>query len=243
MIVSSSTAWLSSESLDVLKTVLRSADSSSFKNLIDSIKSVVTTLAVIVGGIWAYLKFVRGRTYRPRLSVDVAGQWLKLDGASTRRRGIVDKILGRPAADSARSVFQTRIRVTNIGASKVSLKQYGTGLLVSFPARLQPEPPYDFDWDYVPKYRGEDQPQTFEILKQHAWIEPGETVSDDLLLDLDRSPEIVRLEVHLIWGPSRPRWRSRLFGRGDDVRRKDIRVFARRIIPLDTTTIDKIELR
>lgn len=233
--------WLSLSSLDVMKTVLTSADASSFKNLAEGIKNVVTTSAVIIGGIWAYLKFVRGRTYRPRLSVDVAGQWLKLDDAGPSRRGLAQWILGRPADDSARNVFQTRIRVTNIGASKVSLKQYGTGLLVSFPAQQQPEPPYDFEWDYAPKYRGDDQPQTFEILKQHAWIEPGETVSDDLLLDLDRSPEIVRLEVHLVWGPSRRRWRRWLFGSRADFSRKDIRVFARRIIPPDTTMIDKVE--
>jgi len=31
-----------------------------------------------------------------------------------------------------------RIRVTNIGASKVTLRQYGTGLKISFPSEQQP---------------------------------------------------------------------------------------------------------
>jgi hypothetical protein len=237
--MSSSAVWFSASSLDVVSTVLASPGP-SFKDLADGTKNIVTTLVAIIGGIWAYFKFVRGRTYRPRLSVDVAGQWLKLDGARPRCRRISQLTRWQPAADSGRNVFYTRIRVTNIGASKVSLKQYGTGLTISFPAQEQPEPPSDFEWEYVPKYRGDVQPQTFEILKQHAWIEPGETVSDDLLLDLDRSPRTVRLEVYLIWGPSRRRRRGAPSGGHDDFGKKDIRVFSRRIIPLDETMTDKV---
>jgi hypothetical protein len=235
--VGGSAVWFATSSVVIAASSVLAKTDESFKNIADGISSIVTALAVIIGGVWAYFKFVRGRTYRPRLSVDMVGQWRKLDDATPGRRVVVQRTIRRPIADSRSDVFHARIRVTNIGASKVSLKQYGTGLKISFPAKEQPEPPDDVQWEYVPLRKGEDQFRVFEILEEHAWIEPGETVSDDLLLNLDRSPAIARLELSLIWGLSRRRYRWRLyrriFGDPDGFSRKDIEVFARRIIPPD----------
>jgi hypothetical protein len=69
-----------------------------------------TTVALVVGGLWAYFRFIKGRTYRPRLEVGMSGQW----------RHIGEKYL-----------LHARITVRNIGGSKVSLLQKGTGLKVS----------------------------------------------------------------------------------------------------------------
>jgi len=60
----------------------------------------------------------------------------------------------------------------------------------------------------------------FEILKEHAWIEPGETVSDDLLLDLGSAdPVLALMEGRLVWRR----------------RRGNIVISAREIIPTDAT--------
>ena len=183
-----------------------------FKNVTGGIGSIVTALAVLVGGYWTYFKFVRGRTYRPRLSVDMAGQW--------RTSGTLD-------------LLHIRIRVTNIGASKVSLNQYGTGLRLSFLADEQGGAPDDAVWASVALGGDPRQARTFEILTEHDWIEPGETVSDDLLLNLGRAPSIAKLELALVWSLSRRK------SEGFDER--DIEVFARRIIPPDLAMIDKID--
>jgi hypothetical protein len=227
-----------------------------FRNITAGIASIVTASAVLIGGSWAYFKFFKGRTYKPRLSVNIAAQWRKLDGCDA---------------------LHIRIRVTNIGASQVSLNQYGTGLHLSFPAAEQSEPPDDVRWTKIPLREDDGEssendqgkrarwsraclrrtvdrvlwgirlkreaapapsgqmsstPRTFEVFKEHKWIEPGETVSDDLLIALDRSPTIAMLEVALLWGLSR-----RKLGH---FRRKDVEVFARRIIPPETAMIDKM---
>lgn len=193
----------------------------------------MTASAVVIGGIWAYFKFVRGRTYRPRLSVDMAGQWRSVDGVD---------------------LLHLRIRVSNIGASKISLNQYGTGLQLSFPADEQDGPPNEVRWQKVPliennndedeqpendgdvdeqpEHYGIPQARTFEIFKEHEWIEPGETVSDELLLNLGRTPTISMPEVTLMWSLS-GRHHDRFSG-------KDIEVFARRIIPPGSSLIDNV---
>jgi hypothetical protein len=164
------------------------SDLDNAKTVIDLIGTLITAAAVIIGGIWAYFKFVKGRTFRPRLEVNMSGQWVNVD---------------------EKQLLQARIRVKNIGASKVTLLQEGTGLRVSVLAARQPSAPAAAVWDR----RG-----IFEILKEHAWIEPLETVSDDLLLDLGRPNHVPTLfETRLVWRR----------------RAGNIQVFARQLIPSD----------
>ncbi|HZJ06179.1 MAG TPA: hypothetical protein VFD59_12010 [Nocardioidaceae bacterium] len=159
------------------------------KTWVDIVGSLVTALAVAVGGIWAYFKFVKGRTYRPRLEVGLFGQWRLADGEH---------------------VLHCRVTVKNIGASKVDLLQKGTGLVVhtAEPAGVAPA---SLEWTPL---------RAFEILADHHWIEPGETVSDDLLLALGHVPRPVLFRCVLRW-----KWAS---GAGDIVI-----VTARKIIPIE----------
>src|SRR5512132_4173741 len=130
-------------------------DQASLLDDIDTIVGIVgtaiTALAVIIGGIWAYFKFVKGRTYRPRLEVGLFGQWRIING---------------------RPLLQARLTVKNIGASVVTLLQKGTGLRVGMLEGNQPSPPAAQVWREL---------RVFEVLGEHQWIEPQETVSDDLL--------------------------------------------------------------
>ena len=106
----------------------------------------------------------------------------------------------------------------------MSLNEWGTGLLVAFPAASQPAAPGDVGW--APVLLPNDSECWFEILKEHAWIEPNETVSDDLLLNFGRAPAIAKLEANLVWAESNA---------DNTFRASDIEVFARMIVPLDST--------
>jgi len=44
------------------------------KTVAEIIGTLITALAVIVGAVWAYYRFVKGRTYRPRLEVSMGGE-------------------------------------------------------------------------------------------------------------------------------------------------------------------------
>ena len=80
------------------------------KTVADIVGTLITALAVIVGALWAYYRFVKGRTYRPRLEVSMGGEWFTVDG---------------------KRLLLARVRLKNIGASVVELLQKGTGLRVS----------------------------------------------------------------------------------------------------------------
>lgn len=185
----------------VLLIALPSHDSA--KSSLDDIKTVttiisntVTAAAILAGGIWAYFKYAKGRTFRPRVSVNMLGQWQAVNG---------------------RHLLQTRVTVKNVGASKIVLRQEGTGLKASTLGKAQPRPPASVKWD--------DQ-KVFTILKEHDWIEPGETVSDDLLLDLATpDPVPIQLEGRLVF----------------QRRRRNIEIFARKMIPYNAVIGDAVE--
>jgi hypothetical protein len=86
-------------------------------SLLDNIKSItsvistsITALALIIAGLWAYFKLIRGRTFKPRLEVKLIGRWHIVEG---------------------RHLLQVQITLKNIGSSKITLMQEDTGLRVS----------------------------------------------------------------------------------------------------------------
>jgi hypothetical protein len=83
---------------------------SDVKTVVDIVGTIVTAAAVVVGAVWAYYRFIKDRTYRPRLDVSMAAGWMNVDG---------------------RRLLLARVRVKNIGASVVHLLQQGTGVRVS----------------------------------------------------------------------------------------------------------------
>jgi hypothetical protein len=154
-------------------------------------QAVVTAVAIVVGGVWAYFKFVKERTYRPRLEVGMAGEWCDVQG--TR-------------------LLHARVTVKNIGTSVVTLRQKGTGLRLSRVASI-PVLPGAVGWTKV---------KAFSIFEEHSWIEPGETISDDLLLRADiPAAEPTLLETRLVWS-----WRE---SEGNIV------VFARKIVGAESS--------
>jgi len=164
------------------------------KTIVDLVGTAVTAIAVVVGAVWAYYRFIRDRTYRPRLDVSMACE---------RHRVREQRLL------------LARVRVKNIGASNVELLQEGTGLRISTLGATPEHAPVTWTSRTV-------RP----LLEQHQWIEPGETVSDDVLVRIDDVGvgEPVLLETRL-------RWKLR------DRRSRVVVVSARQVFP-DGTRID-----
>lgn len=146
------------------------------KTVFDIVQAGVTTIAIVVGGIWAYFKFVKGRTFKPRIQVELSGQW-----RDVRENGHIRKS----------KLLHVRIRVKNIGLSDIRLIQRGSGVLVSLMAEKQRIPPASSSWQ---------DGKVYKVLRKHDWVEPGETVSDEFLVNLGVSRfEPAMLEARLVW--------------------------------------------
>src|ERR1044072_5252345 len=68
----------------------------------DALANVTQSLALIAGGVWAYFKFAKGRTFEDRLNTTVSGKLVLIDG----------------------SVFViVTIRLQNVGLSRIAFDQ------------------------------------------------------------------------------------------------------------------------
>ncbi len=205
---------------------MRQFGTGAFKDVTGGIQSLITAAGVAIGGYWAYFKFIRGRTFVPRLSIELDGQWRPLAG---------------------RQVLHARVVVKNIGAAKVSINQYGSSFEVGFPegeyesevqwAKLALETS-SHDLESETSADGEaikpDGIRRFRVLTEHAWIEPGEAVSDELVLNLgDTQYELLMLELKLLVAAS---------GEGHGkFSGNDAEVFARRVLALDDRLLDRVK--
>jgi hypothetical protein len=118
------------------------------------IEAAATTVAIVVGGVWAYYRFFKDRVYRPRVQ-------LGLDA------GLVTK--------SNQRVLVCRLTVKNMGNTQITLQHGGTGLRIWTPAAQATSPNA---WVLVVWARQVTGP----ILEAHDWIESDETVSDELVV-------------------------------------------------------------
>src|SRR5262245_14538779 len=72
----------------------------SVKDVVEIASNVVTALATILAGVWAYYRFVKGRVFVPRLTLTVGARCLCIDR--------IDYVL-------------STIRLANVGLSKIEI--------------------------------------------------------------------------------------------------------------------------
>lgn len=171
--------------------------------LADTLQKVVTSVALLVGGIWAYFRFVSGRTLKRRLEVAVRGEAI--------RSGESDK---------------TRVFVTatakNVGLARVGLDREETGLRVLTPEAEGPTVERTAGGgDQVVSATREDEPPTYlarwifletePIFTETKGLEPGETATDQILVEVPGiGLHAVKLEL---WVASPPKILLLRFGR------------------------------
>jgi hypothetical protein len=136
--------------------------------VLDGANKAVASAAFLVGGIWAYYKFIRGRVYRPRLEPTIAV---------------------RAFQRTAHDYLVASISLKNVGTSKVEIKQEGSALRVfCTPLRVE-APPQVTEWKRV---------ATLPVFEAHAWIESTETIEDTPLIYLPPEQLAAKLELRIV---------------------------------------------
>jgi hypothetical protein len=77
------------------------------QTIADILQKLFTTAAIIVGAIWTYFNFFRGRTYKIRLEPEVSGKAVTIDGLNH---------------------LVAAIRLKNVGLSRAEIEQKGSAL-------------------------------------------------------------------------------------------------------------------
>lgn len=138
------------------------------KDFWDIASHIGTLIGLGVAAVWAYFNFVKSRTYYPRMELDVSGEMRTNNG----ERHLVP-----------------RITLRNIGKSKVQLNQSGSGFRVWVA---------DGTKDQHGALVWSDGQHVFTVFENHGWIEPGESIFDELtLLALPANCVAAKVQVRL----------------------------------------------
>jgi hypothetical protein len=125
------------------------------KDVTDVVANVVQTGAIVVGGGWAYLKFVRGRTFRNRAEVDVSAR----------------------AVEGGRLLL-AEVTVKNAGLSRIMIDNKDLKLLqLDDLGRDECDPGITVGWG-DPR----QATMTVQVFDKHDWVEPSETIREEVLI-------------------------------------------------------------
>ena len=116
---------------------------------LEDLERVVQVIAIFTGGLWVYFKFLKGRTFRPRLELSVSGSISRYDNSDYMIVAIVLK---------------------NVGFSQVDLEKRGTACIVEHSdVHDLDKPQIIYNWVELGLTR---------IFENHKWIESGEVILD-----------------------------------------------------------------
>ena len=141
-----------------------------WKDLTEIAQRVAETLALLLGGFWTYWNYFKGRTFKPRASLGVKGQFFMASGVSYLRASV---------------------RFQNVGNGKFQINQRGTGLEVWVAGQgTQPEGVESIPWNPV---------AAFPVFEFQEWVEPKESVDEGMLLILSEAKALAyKLELRVV---------------------------------------------
>ncbi len=117
---------------------------------IENIESVFTIFAIVIGAVWAYYNFFKGRIYHQRLEPRIT--------AEIFHRGEKQYVIAKA-------------KLQNVGLSHVEIRQEGSGLRVlSYDPLLSTHKGKDGKWQHL---------VTVPVFTKHAWVESREEQGGD----------------------------------------------------------------
>lgn len=133
-----------------------------WKDLLDILQRSFTIIAIIVGALWGYSKYFRGRTFRQRIELDVSA----------------DKFVSEKA-----NYIIIKVQAKNVGLSKIDIDKNGADIEILSYDTFNNEPSLScIQWEHL---------ATVPILKNHDLIEPGEVVREQELIEIPGSPNLI----------------------------------------------------
>ena len=172
------------------------ADFTLISLVAETIYRTVAAAAIVVGGGWAYLKYVRGRTFTERLSLSVGGDLQRAEDP-----------------DLLRLVIECG--ASNVGSRKVTIGPDASGVLLKA-LSLQ---------DGAPQTQGKPRRAVWEelvgypVFDDYSVIEPGETLEDTIVAELPGAGlRTLRLQLEVYSARGERAWRTSKVVHGPPVR-------------------------
>jgi hypothetical protein len=157
--------------------------------LADILQKLAATAAIVVGGTWAYFRFIWGRTLKRRLEIGISGEAIRLSGkiriivtASAKNIGLTKVELDLPKTGLRVLTQSTEAPVDLVGTDAGD----NSGGKTTSQDKVEGSK-YMADWELL---------DTMSVFTQAPTLEPNEPALDQLLVEIpDGGFYAVRLEL------------------------------------------------
>ena len=155
------------------------------ETLMEVIQKAAAAFALLVGGAWVLMNYVRNRTHRPRLQVELKAKFV---GIQNRRYIVAFAQVKNPGLSV----------ITFPKPSEAGAGPRGSALLV-YPLikYLEVSDVIECDWA---------EPSAFEVLAHHSSIEPGLTIYEEKIIRLPDGEEYDAFWLRLRIAAHRQSW-------------------------------------
>jgi hypothetical protein len=134
------------------------------RDVVEVIRDVAQIAAILLGGIWAYLKFIRGRTFKSRGELRVKATLLTFD-------------------DEPAILIDTRFQ--NTGLSRIKLRTDIAHVTVDWLPSSRWSPTSAANWAPMRSATSDAAAApAYPIFQDHESVEPGETITGQILVIL-----------------------------------------------------------
>ncbi len=137
-------------------------------DVLDIIEKIATIVAIFVGGVWAYINYLRGRTFKRRLEPSITAK-------TFRAKGLL--------------VLSGTAQLKNVGLSKVTIRQEGTAIEV---VAITDKP-----GEEAANRLGTKDIAVLSVFERHGWIEPGEPIGESFLVPVPQDDDILAFRIRL----------------------------------------------
>jgi hypothetical protein len=151
------------------------------KEALDAVKNGMTIVAIVIGGIWTYYNFIKGKIYSPRIEVHITGRVIKKEGFS---------------------YLVAIAQLKNVGTVRVSIDNEATVLIVHS---------YEFKPEKVTDMRDAPTKRLGvpKVFVEHEWVNPGTVIEDQkLFLIPDGEKLAFRIQLHVTYNNKKAGGRS-----------------------------------
>jgi hypothetical protein len=140
------------------------------KEFVETLKNAVEIAAVLGGGLWAYFKFVKGRTFQESLTPQISGKFVLIDGATYL-------------------IVSTGVK--NVGSSRIVFSAAASALIV-----FEYQPSSQPDIHTV----ADKRLTSFDVFSLNdQYVEPNEILEEQRLIAIPTSPKLgLRLELEVM---------------------------------------------
>lgn len=155
---------------------------SDFKLIAETIQNIISTVAILIAGLWSFYIFILGRSYSPHVQIIITPIYTT---SFINRQGYV----------------VLKIKAKNVGRTKATKNE----CYLAIEKVVPPITKNEVEIQRIDSAVNFDNAKVYSVFDDHTILEPNEEIFDEIMMVIDRSSIF---KVKAIWYGDKFLWSS-----------------------------------